>query len=492
MYNLFPKKLTITTILLTLILLGGLIVEIWHAEDTLKNIQGRHLPTIKLNNTLIRINETIAHSIQMSVETGNIKWEEEYNSNKERLKQTFQELSTLVPEEYTAVVNDLQKTRKDLENSEMDIFNLVRENKWEDTLFQKRDQYLDDISLFSDNVTALTNHLDEHVSIEVNKNKQRIKIIGVSSIIGLILWFVLWVILIRAFNHNVIRTLAAERAKEEIQAQLVQSSKLASLGQLAAGIAHELNNPLTSIMGNTKLIMKLTTENETSSSNTLSSSLDTNSIHLFANNIESIHSPASKNCEELLNTTKKQLHEKADKIYNSSIRMKKIIAQMKTFSREHKEDETIEIDLNQTIRNSIIFFEAQLKLKNINIELDLDNNLPMILGEETQLESVFLNFISNSEDAFENINDDRNKKITFSTKFFENQCKIIYSDNATGIPQTVINKIFEPFFTTKEVGKGTGLGMYITHNIIQKFKGRIGVISEVGKGTTFTIVFPPK
>ncbi|MBF0298659.1 MAG: GHKL domain-containing protein [Oligoflexia bacterium] len=241
--------------------------------------------------------------------------------------------------------------------------------------------------------------------------------------------------------------------KKIIQEQLIQSGKLASLGMMVAGIAHELNNPLFAIMA-------------------------------LAQNIQ-MKPKGEKN----------PIY--AEQIVQSAERMSKVIKHLKIFSRKSDELSFKEINIHDPISEAYQLFAPQLKQDRIDVTLHFPQSPALkTLGDSVQLESVFQNLIANSKDAFENIKDDRKKFIKIETSVGsiadENKIKIIYSDNAGGIPKEIIDKIYDPFFTTKSVGKGTGLGMSLAYEIIKQHTGKISVSSSVGMGTIFEIFFPLK
>ncbi len=239
----------------------------------------------------------------------------------------------------------------------------------------------------------------------------------------------------------------AEKEKEEIRQQLIQAAKLASVGTLSAGVAHELNNPLTAIKGFAQVVFT-----------------------------------KSKN---------RRIKERANHIIAAADRMKTIVDQLRNFSRKRTEADFIRFDINQCIRSSLIILESQLKVEDIQIELNLASEGAYLLGDPNQIESVFQNLISNSKDAFESIKDRRSKKIEFTTMLdSKGALSVKYQDNAGGMSKTTLGRIFEPFYTTKDIGKGTGLGMSISHNIIKQHKGDIEATSIPGHGTVFTLSFP--
>lgn len=263
--------------------------------------------------------------------------------------------------------------------------------------------------------------------------------------------------LVRIAHEKEIRLKLVQEQNEALQkamlelsnarSKLIESEKLASIGVLAAGIAHELNNPLAIIMGMTHLIHR---------------------------------DPSSTEA-----TIKK-----SEKILDAAERMKKIIQQMRHKSREEKEEDWAEFNLNDAIRDSLVLVREQLHLSDIDVKLDLSPSLPAMFGNTVGIQSILQNLILNSKDAFQNV-EDRQKRISIRT--YEKEACVVsftYEDNAAGIPEDVLPKIFDPFFTTKDVNSGTGLGMYLTYNIVKEHRGEVRAESVIDQGTTFTFQLP--
>ena len=236
-----------------------------------------------------------------------------------------------------------------------------------------------------------------------------------------------------------------ERTKEltEMQAHLIQSEKLASIGKLAAGIAHEINNPLGGILIYSHLLLEDT---------------DKNSPH----------------------------YENLKKIVKETSRCKDIVKGLLEFARP-KEPEMSLISINDIAENSLSIMERQALFQNIKIKKTYTSDLPKIVADSAQLQQVFMNIIINAAEAMEG-----NGILALSTSLSrDGTCiEVKFSDTGHGIMEEDKKRLFEPFFTTKEVGKGTGLGLAISYSIIQKHHGTIEVKSELRKGSTFTVKLP--
>jgi two-component system NtrC family sensor kinase len=251
------------------------------------------------------------------------------------------------------------------------------------------------------------------------------------------------------------RNFAEQLKKAEIEKDAVlqtaeHTNRLASIGRLAAGVAHEINNPLAIINENAGLMSDLTEMSD--------------------------DFPYKEKYVELLRS-----------IHSSIKRCRAITHRLLGFARQM--DVTPEvIDINALVREVLGFLESEAVKRNININMDLKEDLPTIESDRGQLQQIFLNIINNAMDAVDN-----EGEINITTWHKNDESVgVKISDNGCGIPQDKLERIFEPFFTTKGRGKGTGLGLSITYGIINKLGGKISVKSQVNKGTEFTIELPRK
>ncbi len=241
----------------------------------------------------------------------------------------------------------------------------------------------------------------------------------------------------------------------EKDAQLIQASKMTTLGEMSAGMAHELNQPLNAIkMGNEYLKMMI---------------------------------------EKGKTVSQKDLYQVVNEVSDQVDRAAKIIDRLREFGR--KADFTREkVDINKSIRDVLAIIGRQLSLQNIEVKLDLDQTIPPILAHKNRLEQVIFNMVTNARDAIgqkkESVDKTSERVITIRSYQHDGRVAVTVSDTGIGIPRLVKERIFEPFFTTKEVGKGMGLGLSITYGIVRDYGGEIGVESEEGKGSTFRITFP--
>lgn len=243
----------------------------------------------------------------------------------------------------------------------------------------------------------------------------------------------------------------------QAEAQLIQASKMATLGEMSAGVAHELNQPLNAIRIGSDLLKKMVARGQ---------------------NLE----------PELAGKVSGEIGAQVERAAN-------IINHLREFGRKSDLDELEKVNINKPINDVFTVLGQQLKLRQITVNLDLDENIPPILGVRNRLEQVFINLVMNARDAIEEKREMTHGEApegVLSISSYQEDGKVVavVRDNGNGMPESVKEKIFEPFFTTKEVTKGTGLGLSISYGIIKDYEGTIEVESMAGSGTIFKISFP--
>ncbi|MBM3211320.1 hypothetical protein FJZ33_03805, partial [Candidatus Poribacteria bacterium] len=253
---------------------------------------------------------------------------------------------------------------------------------------------------------------------------------------------------------------ARRLAAQEIEAQKVlsmRSDRLRSLGEMAAGIAHELNQPLQGVRGLAEY---------------LKISVDRG-----------------------WKLTEEKIRERSNLIVQQADRMVHIIDHVRTFAREAGKPELRHVQINDIVRSSVDMLNAQLRSRSIELDIQLNDNLPLILANPFSLEEVIINLLINSRDAIEERirfkPEASIQKIILHTSLVgKDHIQIQITDYGVGIPESIIDKVFDPFFTTKGPDKGTGLGLSISKTIVEQFGGYISIQSEYGKFTTVIISFP--
>jgi len=251
-------------------------------------------------------------------------------------------------------------------------------------------------------------------------------------------------------KRMVSRIAMADHEKKMMNRQIVETGKLASVGKLAAGIAHEINNPVAIMVEEAGWIGDLLEEEEFHESENLNE------------------------FERALKQIKTQGH-----------RCKEITHKLLSFARK-TDSRTQETQVNDLVKELVALSEQRAKYSKITIDTNLEKNLPITYMAQSEMQQILLNLINNSIDAM----DKKGGELTITTYSEGDGIGIKVSDNGPGIPEANLSRIFEPFFTTKPVGKGTGLGLSICYGIIQKMGGQIEVESVIDSGTTFHIRLP--
>ncbi|MHB8792955.1 MAG: GAF domain-containing protein [Thermoleophilia bacterium] len=230
---------------------------------------------------------------------------------------------------------------------------------------------------------------------------------------------------------------------KRLRQQLLQSEKMIAVGQLVAGVAHEINNPLTGVIGYAQLLLK-----------------------------RDIDDQAKKDAEG---------------IYREAERATRIVRHLLSFARKHQ-PERKNVDINAVIRESVELKAYEMRVNNIAMETDLDASLPMTVADPHQLQQVFVNLISNAEQAMLDFRGSGLLKI--STALVDDRIQVSFVDNGPGISEEIADRVFDPFFTTKDVGKGTGLGLSVCYGVAQDHGGRIWAETVKGQGAKVTVELP--
>jgi two-component system NtrC family sensor kinase len=229
-----------------------------------------------------------------------------------------------------------------------------------------------------------------------------------------------------------------------LETSLARSEKLASIGRLAAGIAHEINNPMTVISANAQILRE-----------------EIVSTHPYYGSVELID--------------------------RASERASRIVRNLLDFSRAD-EFEFVQTDLNLSLEEAVSLVGPQIRRSGVELSLELDPQLPLVWGSPDHLHVVWLNLLLNARDAIQE--SDRAGQIRVVSRLGKDQAVIQVHDNGVGIPPEEINRIYDPFFTTKPPGKGTGLGLFTCYRTVHRHGGEISVDSQVGVGTSFMVVLP--
>ncbi len=237
--------------------------------------------------------------------------------------------------------------------------------------------------------------------------------------------------------------------EKELKGRLLHSEKMSGIGQFISGIAHELNNPLTGIIGFSQILMEYPGE---------------------------------------MRLGDKEISDKLDKIHRESLRSSRIVQDLLTFVRAGSLEKKFN-DINQLIRETIELEEEALDKSNIKLEISFDEKIPGTMVDFYRIQQVFINLMTNAVDAM--VSENSGGTLSISTSIDGDMIAVTFADDGPGIPEEILSQVFDPFFTTKAVGKGTGLGLSIVHGIIEEHGGSIDIKRvEPGGGTEFIVRLP--
>jgi len=257
---------------------------------------------------------------------------------------------------------------------------------------------------------------------------------------------------IRIYASDITEHKQLEKEKQDMQIKMLQSSKLASLGEIATGVAHEINQPLTYISS-------------------------------FIQNMQD-------DLEENIKIDEDRLAKGLKTSYHEVNRITSIIQHLRTFGRQVDEVERQEVSIKTILDNTLLLMGERIRLCNVNLVENIGSEIPMVSANANRLEEVFINLFQNACDACHDKTENAEIHFTATASDDKDYVVIEVSDNGVGMEKKTLDRIFEPFYTTKEVGNGVGLGLSIVYGTIHKHKGTIVCRSEPGKGTTFEIRLP--
>ncbi|MGB2924200.1 MAG: transporter substrate-binding protein [Limnothrix sp.] len=263
---------------------------------------------------------------------------------------------------------------------------------------------------------------------------------------------------------------------KDTQIQLIQTEKMSSLGQMVAGIAHEVNNPINFIYGNTRHLHEYVTDL-------------TELISLYTKAYSPTTEIELKQQEIDLDFLLEDIHKIVNSIDVGTGRVKQLVSSLRNFSRLD-ESEVKDVDLHEGLESTLVILGHRLR-SDYEVVKDY-GELPLIRCYPAQLNQVFTNIIANAIDAMSETRQEHKKLVIETRAIASDKVQISFKDNGLGMTQNVCDKIFDPFFTTKTIGKGTGLGLGICFQIVQKHQGKIEVISTPNEGTEFIVTLPVK
>lgn len=433
MRQISPKILAGLAIVLSLGFAISQLFVLWQTGKEFREIHTVHLPIIELYSTKLRLNETSNHSLKLAVLTRNKSWLEDYLLVQDALNEYLKNYQNLLDSNQKY---QTEPTHSDgslaLQKIESKIVKLINAEKYESALQLLEGQdYKDERDKMTlqlqDAVERLSANRDETSIYFSNKLNMNVAY----SILFILLVATLWWSSLQAFQRNARQRRIAEKTLEVERLKSFQSSKLVSLGEMAGGIAHEINNPLAIING-------------------------------YAQSIEGLLDQDKFDPEKLKHY--------ASRISSTSFRVAQIVQSLRKLSRDGSKEPITPHRLDEIITDTLELCQQRFANSGISLEIGSYPTDISVLCRPVQISQVILNLLNNAFDAASTASEPK-VKLEFSTK--DNQFVIEVSDNGSGIDQKIKDRILEPFFTTKEVGKGTGLGLSVSKKIIEDHGGQL-------------------
>jgi signal transduction histidine kinase len=520
-----PSQLVRITVLLTLLLF---IPQVWlnyQSFYNFNNITKQEFQLQRLSDEITYLDEVLTMSARMNAATGSIIWEKRYRQFEPKLDTAIKEAIKLAPESY----KDQNAKKIDVANQllvamEYQSFDLVKNNKKElaQKLLSSR-EYENQKYIYANGVAKRNRNIALGLQLKVAEYRQRMILAILGSIISLTILIPIWLLVLRLLQkylkdkknaqaaleetNSMLEMQVAARTKklkqkniqlqqtlqqlQQTQVQLIQTEKMSSLGQLVAGVAHEINNPVNFIYGNLEHLQEYT-------KNLLTL------IQLYQQEYSNYNPQINMLITEIdLDFIIDDLPKVLYSMTVGAKRISEIVLNLRNFSRLD-EAEMKPVNIHEGIDSTLLILQDILKGNKEKQQVKIIKNygnLPLIECYAGGLNQVFMNILVNAIDALreQEINADKDIKQQSSLIIIHTQIKnednviISIKDNGIGIEEKFKNKLFEPFFTTKPIGKGSGLGLSISYQIIvDKHKGKIEYVSEHGKGTEFLIEIPIK
>lgn len=503
-----------------LIITGLLLVIIgihdFHAQKSVNDLKERYLQIEELRSQIIHDDEIMTMSARMAAATGDIKWEHNYREYEPKLTEAIHKAMVVFPEIYRKETDRANIGKIKLIEIEHNAFDLIRQGKSREAMAVLfGDQYEIQRSNYERAIEQLNVYLKEQMDAALAVENSKAYFAQVLFITVFILLLLSWLAILRIArsseealiesnqrldelnktldqkvrertDHLALTLKELQKAHQDLkeaQSQLLQSEKFSAIGQLAAGIAHEINNPIGFINSNLHTLEKYVAHYTP--------------LLGFLNQVEkALYNKDQEQLYQVMNSWGKVSNETNFTFIENDIgqlleesmegteSMRKIVADLCAFATPDKGDED-SVDLEALLESMLNIAHNEIKYK---AQLRRDySQVPPVICNPQKIGQVFVNLLTNAAHAI-----DGKGFITLKTYVKDQFVCVDISDTGCGIPPENITKIFDPFFTTKPVGRGVGLGLSISYDIVRRHGGNIIFVSNANQGTTFTVMLPFK
>jgi C4-dicarboxylate-specific signal transduction histidine kinase len=428
-------------------LLGSLLFLLKQANDEFKQIYAIEFPLLQTVSASVRLMDQSKEVLHDMVRTGHPNNEllAEYLSVKEALVQSLEDLGKYLHRSRLKRMDSDIAGFKEILDSDEKLLSLLKKSQTVEAKEEYENNFLPKFDKFRDDLTQVAFLISTQDEETLEENRLKFYSYSLASVFGLIVATLLWIHIFYMYRKSVAARALAERELEIQRARNIHSSKLSALGEMAGGVAHEINTPLATI--------RMTAEN----------------------------------CEYLLSEgdlKKEVFSQSLDRIIKTVDRIAKIVLSLKTFSRDGSNDR-FELVSCKKILEEVLSFSAE-RFKSNEVEVRSNFEDVSVYCQQIQIEQVLLNLLNNSFDAVQNV---ERKWIEITAKRQGDMLRIEVKDSGERIPEDVEKKLMSPFFTTKEIGKGTGLGLSVSLGIAKRHGGNLYYDSECDH-TCFVLLLP--
>ena len=445
----FPKKLSYLALVLSFIVIISQIFIISKNISDAEKMSSIEIPVLEMSAINIRLNGSIYHSFEMLVNSNKNQkvYLEKIQTYRDALMFNLNSFDSFI--EKLGFTIKLASSRIILSTLENEVLKLLEQNKIKEAqsiLVSSEFQNL--FFSFSEKSQDITEKLTIKREKSIKDKHSKLIIMVIATAILFVFIVLLWAKIYAGYNTNVNTRKELENDLEEQRVMSFNTAKLVSLGEMSAGIAHEINNPLTIITGSAiRLRAKL-------------------------KKLEIDDPMVSKHIATINETI---------------FRIASIVKSMRTISRDGTNDEFSKIQVSELYNDSLVLLSEKMRNADVVINISETDEPYCIMGRATELSQVIINIIGNGIDALENYEID-SRQILLSSELKGAKVVLKITDNGPGIPKNIIDKIFDPFYTTKDVGKGTGLGLSLSKKLVESHSGEIYIEQSKGK-TSFVLVF---